>query len=388
MIEESNFLKQIQPSLIRVLFEKSKEIEGVVSLGIGEPEKTTPQHIIKEAKNALDEGQTHYTANLGISQLRHAIADKYKEKNIEYNSKNEIMVTCGGYEALFCAASAFVNPGDNVVIPNPSWVGYASYVKLLGGNIIELMHDPDNNFSLDLASLEDIFKKTSIKLMFLNSPSNPTGYAYSKEEVKSLTKIAREHNTLIIFDEVYEEFTYDGREHISPAQFDRDNVITVNSFSKSYAMTGWRVGYACGPSNYIKSMNKVHQYATACTNTAAQYGAVAALKSSQKVVKEMITEYDEKRKLTIKKLNEIDGITCPMPPGTFYAFPKFEIESMNSYDLSMYLLENHKVVVIPGIVFGSKGENHFRVSYATSFDEITEGIKRIKEGIESLVRKK
>ncbi len=383
MFEENEFVKRIQPSIIRELFEKSKNIEGVVSLGIGEPEKTTPKNIINKAKEALEEGHTHYTSNWGISPLRKAIAEKYKKRGIYYNPKDEIVVTCGGYEALCSTIRAFVNPNDKVIIPDPGWVGYKAYVDMCGAQDIPLSLRPDRGFSIDMDALEEIFKD-DIKMMILNSPSNPTGYAYTEDEVKKLVNIAKDNETLIMFDEVYDKFIYDGKKHITPSKYGKENVIVVNSFSKSYAMTGWRVGYALADSSIAKSINKVHQFTTACANSIAQHAAAAALKETQEARKEMIAEYNEKRKFALKKLNEIDRISCEVASGTFYLFPEFKIENMNSFDLSMYLLKEYKVVVIPGSAFGKNGENHFRISYATSIDDIKEGIKRIKEGINSL----
>jgi len=351
----------------------------IIGLHTGDPDFTTPRHIIEAAGRAAREGYTHYTHSAGILELRKAISRKLLDENgVEANPETEIAVTAGAFAAIFATIQATINSGDEVMILQPSWPPYSSFVRLAGGVPVPVpLHGPD--FNPTPADVEPrITEKT--KMIIINSPNNPTGSVYSRSCMLDLARLAMEHELLIISDEAYEKIIFDGNRHFSVAsqpEF-KDSAITVNSFSKTYAMTGWRVGYVVGNEVIITNVKKIHEYMVACSPSIAQKAAVAALSGPQASVTEMVEEYRYRRGQIVAGLNEIDGIQCAAPKGTFYAFPDFSKLGMTSTKVAEQLLEHAQVSSIPGTGFGRAGEGYLRFSFASSRKNIQEALVRIK----------
>ena len=385
VLEFNSNLKKIRPSGIRKLFDLAQGKKGLVSFGIGEPDFVTPAHIREAAKKALDEGYTRYTPNLGFPEFREVLANKLKQKNKISVTPEEVVVTSGGTEALFFAFYTLINPGDEIIIPDPGFVTYESQVYFSGGTPVHFPLWGENNFHPDLEELKNyITPKT--KAILLNSPSNPTGATFDKDELLAIAQLAQEKDIFVISDELYEDIVYDGREHISIASLPgmKERTISIFGFSKSYAMTGWRLAYLAAPLDLVKEIAKLLQNTSVCANSIAQRAGLSAIQGSQDCVKEMFTAYNKRRNVLTKGLNEIQGLSCYAPEGTFYAFVNIKETGMTSEELSMYLLEECKVVTVPGTAFGRQGEGYIRLSFATSLDDIKEGIKRIKKGIENI----
>jgi aspartate/methionine/tyrosine aminotransferase len=384
-LEYNANLKKIKPSGIRKLFDLAQGKKGLVSFGIGEPDFVTPSHIREAAKKALDKGYTRYTPNLGFPEFREALANKLKQKNKISVTPEEVVVTSGGTEALFFAFYYLLNPTDELIIPDPGFVVYEPQVYFVGGKPVYLPLRGENNFHPDLEELKNcITSKT--KAILLNSPSNPTGAVFNKDELLAIAKLAQEKDIFVISDELYEDIVYDGKEHISIASLPgmKERTISIFGFSKSYAMTGWRLAYLAAPANLVKEIAKLLQNTSVCANSITQRAGLAAIQSSQDCVKEMFTAYNERRNVLAKGLNEIQGLSCYAPEGTFYAFVNIKETGMSAEELSMYLLEECKVVTVPGTAFGTQGEGYLRLSFATSLEDIKEGIRRIKRGIEKI----
>jgi aspartate/methionine/tyrosine aminotransferase len=385
VLEFNANLKKIKPSGIRKLFDLAQEKKGLVSFGIGEPDFVTPAHIREAAKKALDEGYTRYTPNLGFPEFREVLANKLKQKNKISVTPEEVVVTSGGTEALFFAFYTLINPGDEIIIPDPGFVTYESQVYFSGGTPVHFPLWGENNFHPDLEELKNyITPKT--KAILLNSPSNPTGATFDKDELLAIAQLAQEKDIFVISDELYEDIVYDGREHISIASLPgmKERTISIFGFSKSYAMTGWRLAYLAAPLDLVKEIAKLLQNTSVCANSIAQRAGLSAIQGSQDCVKEMFTAYNKRRNVLTKGLNEIKGLSCHAPEGTFYAFVNIKETGMTSEELSMYLLEECKVVTVPGTAFGRQGEGYIRLSFATSLDMVKEGIARIKKGIEDI----
>jgi aspartate/methionine/tyrosine aminotransferase len=334
---------------------------------------------------ALDEGYTRYTPNLGFPEFRKALAIKLNQKNKISVTPKEVVVTSGGTEALFFSFYTLLNPGDEVIIPDPGFVTYESQVYFAGGTPVYFPLRGENNFHPDLKELKNcVTSKT--KAILLNSPSNPTGAAFKKEELLAIAEIAKEKDLFLISDELYEDIVYDGKEHISIASLPgmKERTISIFGFSKSYAMTGWRLAYLAAPLNLVKEIAKLLQNTSVCANSVAQRAGLAAVQGSQDCVKKMFTAYNERRNVLAKGLNEIQGLSCYAPEGTFYAFVDISKTGMSSDKLAVYLLEGYGVVTVPGTAFGRQGEGYIRLSFATSLEDIKKGIRRIKKGIEKI----
>ncbi len=384
-MEFNSNLKKIKSSGIRKLFDLAQGKKGLVSFGIGEPDFVTPVHIREAAKRALDEGYTRYTPNLGFPEFRKALAAKLNQKNKISITPEEVVVTSGGTEALFFAFYTLINPGDEIIIPDPGFVTYESQVYFAGGTPVHFPLRGENNFHPDLEELKN-FITPKTKVILINSPSNPTGAAFNEEELLAIAQLAQEKDLFVISDELYEDIVYDGREHISIASLSgmKERTISIFGFSKSYAMTGWRLAYLAAPLDLVKEIAKLLQNTAVCANSIAQRAGQVAIQGSQDCVKEMFTAYNERRNVLAKGLNEIQGLSCYAPEGTFYAFVNIKEAGMTSEELSMYLLEEYKVVTVPGNAFGRQGEGYIRLSFATSLDMVKEGIARIKKGIENI----
>lgn len=361
-IKFSDNVARIDTSGIRKIFEAAGS--DAINLGLGQPDFDTPEHIKAAAIKAINEGFTGYTVGSGIPELREALSFKFKEENGFSVSPEEIIVTSGASEALTIALAALLNHGDEVLISNPGFVSYNALTEIMNGKAVGVPLAEDLTMKPE-AVLEKITPKT--RAIILNSPSNPTGTVASRADVKALAEIADDHNITIISDEVYEYFIYEG-EHVSPASYS-DNVITVNATSKSYAMTGWRLGYVAARKDYIGQMLKVHQYIQACANSVAQKAAYVAVTGPKDSVNAMREEFRKRRDVLVKGLNEL-GMECALPRGAFYAFPKVS----NSAEVASKLISND-IIVVPGTAFGSEGDGYIRISYAASMKDIEKSLR-------------
>lgn len=379
-------LKNIKTSGIRCLFELSQNMTDLVNLGIGEPDFSPPKHVTEAAILALNEGKTHYSPSNGIPELREAIAEKYsREYRVSYAPDNEILVTVGATEAVAIALMALVNPGDDVLLPDPGFVCYKPAVLLAGGNPVPIPMKLKDGFKPDFETVTSLITDRS-RVIIINSPNNPTGSVMTYDELKTLGKIAVENDLIVISDEVYEKITYDQTKHYCFATFpdQRERTIVVNSFSKTYAMTGLRVGYALGPKELISSMTLAQQFVVASVNSPAQYAATAALEGDQKFIANMVSEFDIRRRLICNGLNETKGFRCNLPEGAFYVFPNIEDFETKSLDFSQFLAKEARVVTTPGSAFGRQGEGFLRLSYSTSSENINEALHRIEQATQKL----
>lgn len=376
----SKRVQSIEPSPIRKIIDLAETRPDIIGLHAGEPDFPTPKHIVDAGSQALDQGYTHYTHGAGLLQLREKISRKLLEENdIEANPKTEITVTTGGFAAIFATIQATINPGDEVIIPQPSWPSYAGFVLLADGVPVPVpLRGPDFEPSREDVN-QRISKKT--KMILVNSPNNPTGAVYSRNCLLELGKLAEENGLLILTDEVYEKMVFDGNKHFSIASRSefKNSTITVNSFSKTYAMTGWRIGYVVANEAITNGIRKMHGYMASCAAASAQKAALEALTGSQDCISEMIEEYRRRRDLIVRGLNEIDGFQCKPPKGTFYAFPNISRLSLPSAVLAEQLLEQAKLATIPGSAFGEAGEGYLRLSFATSQRNILEALSRIEK---------
>ena len=373
----------IKPSGIRRLFMMTQNMPNVIGLGLGEPDFTPPKHILEAAKQAMAEGKTHYAPSNGIPELREALAKKFSRSyGLSYNSENEILVTVGATEAVSIALQSFINPGNEVLVPNPGFVCYVPSALIAGGIPVMVPMLENKGFKPDIETVTSLITKRS-RVIIVNSPHNPTGSVLTYDELAELAKLAVENNLIVISDEVYEKILYDNAKHYCLATFPRlrDRTVVVNSFSKTYAMTGFRVGCALGSEDLISAMLLVHQFTVACTGGPAQYAGTAALEGSQELVSEMVCEFDKRRRLVHRRLSEIEGFSCAIPKGAFYAFPNIKAFNTASASFSEFLLREAKVVVTPGSSFGEYGEGFLRLSYATSYEKINEALDRIETAV-------
>lgn len=385
MKTKSEKLNQIKPSGIRKIFDLAQGMEDLISLGLGAPDFDTPEAIKTAAKVALDQKFTSYSPNLGYLDLRKAISEKYQaEYGLDYNSETDIMVTCGGCEALFDACQAFLDPGDEVIIPDPGFLTYAGQVILTGAKPVGLPLKEEDDFEIDLETLKTTITPRS-KMIILNFPSNPTGAVMNHTKLKAVAEIVSDHDLLILSDEVYERLNYTNEKHVCIASIEaQDRTIVVNSFSKTYCMTGWRLGYALAPAELISSMNIVHQMNSACANSAGQMAAITALHEVKKFPTTLLEEYRKRRDVIYEGLNGIENITCFKPKGAFYAFPNISKTGMTSADFSEFLIEKAKVAVVPGDGFGKQGEGYVRIAYTVPVDSLQEAMERIKKALDGV----
>lgn len=379
----SDRARSVPPSGIRKFFELVLGVEDVISLGVGEPDFVTPWHIREAAMYALEKGYTMYTSNYGLLELREEIANAVKrDYSIEYDPKSEILITVGVSEGFDLAVRATVNPGDEVIIPEPCYVAYKPCTIFAGGIPKVIATSVEDEFKVTPEQIEEkINKKT--KALVLNYPNNPTGATMNKRELEGIADVVNEHDLIVISDEVYGKLTYDGR-HTSFASLNgmREKTVLLNGFSKAYAMTGWRVGYACGSTEIIEAMMKIHQYGMLCAPIASQFAAIEALRNGEKEMLGMVKQYNQRRRLVVKRLNEI-GLTCFEPKGAFYAFPSIRKTGLSSEKFAERLLKEEKVAVVPGSVFGDSGEGFIRCSYAASLEDLNEALNRMERFIAS-----
>lgn len=380
----SDKCKEIKPSGIRKFFDIANSMEGVISLGVGEPDFATPWTIRSKAITTLQQGKTVYTANAGLLELRCAIS-KYLERkyNLKYDPKDEIIVTVGGSEAIDLCIRAVVDPGDEVLVVEPSFVCYKPIVDLMHGVPVVIETKPEDNFKLTAEALRaKITDKT--KLLILPFPNNPTGAVMTRPELEAVADVLRGTNILVLTDEIYSELSYHGK-HVSIAEIDgmQERTIYVNGFSKAFAMTGWRLGYLAGPKPLVSQMLKIHQYAIMCSPTVSQYAAVDALEKCDDDVQAMVKEYDMRRRYIVNAFNEL-GLTCFEPGGAFYVFPCIKSTGLTSQQFCEDLLYKHKVAVVPGDAFGDCGEGYIRVSYAYSLQHLKTAVEAIREYLDDL----
>jgi len=368
---------------IRVIFEKARRMKDVIRLEIGEPDMDTPFHVKEAAKKALDEGFTHYTPFSGFEDLREAIAEKVKVENgIEADPEREVIVTPGACSSVYCAILSIVNPNEEVLVPDPGWPHYDPCVRMAGGTPVHYPQLEENDFRVNPDDLA-IRVNENTKAILINSPNNPTGAVLTRKDLEGIAQIARENDLLVISDEVYEKIVYDDAEHVSIASLPgmRERAVTINAFSKTYAMTGWRLGYAIAPAEIVTEMAKLVLYTSTCATSMGQRAAITALKGPQNFVVEMVKEYKRRRDFVVKRLNEIEGMSCKLPKGAFYVFPSIKELNMSSLDCTYYLLDHAKVSVVPGTGFGEYGEGYVRISYATSLENLEKAMDRIEEAL-------
>ena len=390
MIQIADRMKSIPFSGIRTVFEevvrRERMGEKIIRLNIGEPDFDTPKHIKDEAKKALDEGKTQYSSNAGILELREAIAQKLKEENgLSYDPGTEIIVTVGGNEAVLITMLGLLNPGDEVLIPDPCWLNYYYCVQMAGAVPISV---PTREKYAFIPHIDDFRSRITprTRMIIINTPNNPTGAVYEAGALKELAQLAREKNLFVLSDEIYEKMVYDGTRHVSIGSFPgmKEHVITVNGFSKNYSMTGWRLGFVAADRQAISALIRIHQYATICATTFAQWGAVAGLRGPQADVHHMIEEFDRRRKLVYTALQEMPGIHVVKPLGAFYIFPNIKETGKTPMELTQYLIEEAKIAVVPGTVFGEFGNEFIRISYANSYENLEVAMERMKGALEKI----
>lgn len=389
MIDYNRVLNQrvvdIKPSGIRKFFDIAEKMEDVISLGVGEPDFLTPWHVRQAAITSLESGRTRYTSNWGLLELRREIARyMHSYTQIEYDPETEVLVTVGGSEAIDAALRAVVGPGDEVLIPQPSFVCYEPLTQLAGGTPVIVPTKQENDFRL---TPEDIIDKINerTKVLIMPYPCNPTGAIMEREDLEKIVKIIEKTNIVVISDEIYSELTFSNSKHISIASIGdmAERTVVINGFSKTYSMTGWRLGYACGPKEILKQMTKIHQFGIMSAPTTSQYAAIEALRNGDKDISDMLEQYNSRRKIIVDGFNSL-GLTCFEPKGAFYAFPNITSSGMSSEEFCERLLEEQHVALVPGSAFGESGEGFVRVSYCYSIKHIKTALERIELFLKSL----
>ena len=375
---------QIKPSGIRKFFDIVTEMKDAISLGVGEPDFDTPWHIRDEGIFSLEKGRTFYTSNSGLKDLKQEICNYIKRsQNVDYSADTDVLVTVGGSEAIDIGFRAMINPGDEVLIPQPSYVSYEPCAILAGAKPVIIDLKPENEFRLTAEELENsITDKT--KILVLPFPNNPTGSIMEREDLEKIAKVIIEKDIFVMSDEIYSELTYKDK-HVSIVSIPgmKERTLLINGFSKAYAMTGWRLGYACGPKELIKQMTKIHQYAIMCAPTTSQYAAIEALKNGDNDVKEMRTAYNQRRRFLMNAFKEM-GLKCFEPYGAFYVFPCIKEFGMTSEEFATRFLREEKVATVPGTAFGDSGEGFLRISYAYSLDTLKIAMERLKNFVTRL----
>lgn len=381
----NDHIKTVKPSGIRKFFDIANEMDDVISLSIGEPDFQTPWHIRDEGIKSLEKGKTWYSPNRGFMELRQEIANYYERRfGIPYDAKNQTLVTVGGSEAIDLAFRTLVQQGDEVIIPEPSFVCYEPLAVMAGGTPVIIKTKNEDNFRLKAKDLEAAITPKS-KLLVLPFPNNPTGAIMERADLEEIAEVVIKHDLLVLSDEIYSELTYGGKSHVSIASLDKmyERTIVINGFSKSYAMTGWRLGYALGPAPIIAQMTKLHQYGIMSAPTTAQYAAIEALKNGDRDVCKMRDEYDMRRRLVVDGFNEM-GLSCFEPLGAFYVFPCIKSTGLTSEEFCTRLIMDKHVAVVPGTAFGECGEGFVRVSYSYSLKHLKIALERIRDFLEEL----
>lgn len=376
-------VRDLAPSPTLAVSDRARQLKAqgidVIDLGGGDPDFITPKHIRDAAIEAMNAGDTHYVASEGIPGLRKAIADKLRVDNgVEIDPNGGVVVTPGGKQALFEAALAFIEPGVDVLIPEPGWVSYVPMVELAGGRPIPVSLDPDDNWRITAEKLSSALTPAT-RILLINSPNNPTGRVLDATELGVIADFAREHDLLVFSDEMYEKILYDGHRHVSIATLPgmAERTLIFNGLSKAYAMTGWRLGYVAGPKDYLKQIAKVHSHSVTCATSFVQKAGITALTGPQEFIAEMVVAWDRRRRNLADGLNAINGITCPLVEGAFYAFADIRGAGMTSGEAADLFLQEAHVAVTPGVAFGDSGEGHVRLSFATSDEQLEDAVDRL-----------
>lgn len=376
---------EIKPSGIRKFFDIAAEMDDVISLGVGEPDFQTPWHIRQAGIRSLQDGKTKYTSNRGLTELRRAVSDFIKDRiDVDYDPDEEVLISVGGSEAIDAAVRAIVGRGDEVLIVEPSFVCYEPIVMLAGGVPVSIPTKASNQFRLTAEELKSHITDRT-KLLILPYPGNPTGAIMERDDLEAIAEVLKDTDIAVISDEIYSELTYTGKKHVSLASLDgmRERTVVINGFSKAFSMTGWRLGFACGPAPILKQMTKIHQFGIMSAPTTAQYAAIEALKNGRNDIEAMREEYDMRRRLIVDGFRSL-GLDCFEPLGAFYVFPSIKSTGLSSEEFCEKLLYSKKVALVPGNAFGESGEGHIRASYCYSVDHIKEALKRVGEFLEEL----
>ena len=381
----SETVRSIKPSGIRKFFDIAANMEGVISLGVGEPDFPTPWQIRSAGIHSLERGSTRYTSNSGLLPLRNEISKYFERKyGVKYDAEREILITVGGSEGIDAMMRAVLSEGDEVIIPQPSYVSYEPIAALTGAKAVIINTKAENDFKLTPEELSACISEKT-KLLVLPYPSNPTGAVMNREDLEKIARVLRNTNIAVISDEIYAELTFSSEPHVSAASIDgmRERTVVINGFSKAFSMTGWRLGYALGPREIISQMTKIHQFAIMCAPTTSQHAAIEALRSCDDAVAAMKEEYNDRRNLIVSGFNSL-GLECREPLGAFYAFPSIKSTGMTSEEFCEKLLYAKKVAIVPGTAFGASGEGHVRASYCYSTAHIREALSRIGEFLDEL----
>jgi aminotransferase len=381
----SQRVSSLKPSGIRRFFDIAATMQDVISLGIGEPDFDTPRPVVEAGIRSLQQGRTHYTSNAGTIELRRALtANLERLYGVQYDPVNEVVITVGGSEALYLTATALLDPGDEVIIPTPCFVAYQAEVYLAGGVPVEIPCRMEDNFDVDPTRIEAAVTPRT-KAILLGFPNNPTGAVATRERLLEIARIAEKYDLIVISDEIYDRLVYGGHRHVCfPAlQNMRERTVLLGGFSKDYAMTGWRIGYACAPAPILQGLLRVHQYTVMSAPTIAQDAAVVAIQDEDESVMAMVEEYDRRRRMLVPELNRI-GLPTFEPKGAFYAFPKVSVTGLDDETFATRLLQEEKVAIVPGNSFGAGGEGFCRISYATAYEKIEEALRRIERFVNRL----
>ncbi|MGQ9584260.1 MAG: pyridoxal phosphate-dependent aminotransferase [Anaerolineae bacterium] len=373
---------------IRQMFELAAKVPDAISLAIGQPDFDTPAHIVEAGQRALAEGYTRYAPALGLLELREAVARKvWRENGLQIDPRTEAIVTAGAVEGLLLTLMATLDPGDEVILPDPAYTNYEGLIRVASGVPVHVPAGEEEGFLMRPDEVEAAITGRT-RLLILNSPANPTGSVMLRPYLEQMAQVAQRHNLVVISDEAYEKFIYDGLEHVSLASLPgmKERTVSIYTLSKTYAMTGWRIGFNVGPSELIDHMHRMQEVVVSCVATFVQRAAVAALNGPQEGVAQMVAEYDARRRFIVAALNEVPGIRCAEPKGAFYVFPNVSALGRSSLEVAMSLLEDSRVICVPGTAFGPRGEGYLRISYAAPLDTLKEGVRRIREGAERLLR--
>ena len=389
MFNPASRMEALPFSEIRVMMERATQMqkngEDVIHMEIGRPDFDTPEIIKQAANTALANGNVFYTSNYGTPELRQAIADKLKRDNgIDYKAE-EILVTIGVGEGTYAAVAAFTEPGDEILVPDPVWLNYIHVPHFFGAVPVSYKLREENDYQIDLNEIEGLITPKT-RMLVINTPGNPTGVVQSRETLEKLADIAKKHDLIVVSDEIYEKLVYDGARHVSIAALPgmKERTITLNGFSKCYSMTGWRLGYAAAPLEFIKAMVRVHAYINTCAPSFVQEAGITALEKAEPDVQEMVKEYQRRRDYAVSAINAIDGLSCKTPGGTFYIFVNIKSLGRTSAEMADYLLDHAKIAAVPGSAFGPQGEGYIRLSYACSYERIVEAMERLKKAVADL----
>lgn len=389
MFNPASRMEALPFSEIRVMMERATKMqkngEDVIHMEIGRPDFDTPEVIKQAANTALANGNVFYTSNYGTPELRQAIADKLKRDNgIDYKAE-EILVTIGVGEGTYAAVAAFTEPGDEILVPDPVWLNYIHVPHFFGAVPVSYKLREENDYQIDLNEIEGLITPKT-KMLVINTPGNPTGVVQSRETLEKLADIAKKHDLIVVSDEIYEKLVYDGAKHVSIAALPgmKERTITLNGFSKCYSMTGWRLGYAAAPVEFIKAMVRVHAYINTCAPSFVQEAGITALEKAEPDVQEMVKEYQRRRDYAVSAINAIDGLSCKTPGGAFYIFVNIKSLGRTSAEMADYLLDHAKIAAVPGSAFGPQGEGYIRLSYACSYERIVEAMDRLKKAVAEL----